>query len=121
MPVALGFGVPASAGFPTRFDSGSLLMPLSAGCVAQVDLRIDLFLKTSRLCPRRAVAQQLCDAGFVLINGKPAKSAHVVKHDDEISIRRGDRQLTVRVTSVPAARQVSREGAREMYQVVSDI
>jgi ribosomal 50S subunit-recycling heat shock protein len=84
-------------------------------------LRIDLFLKTSRICLRRAIAQQLCDAGFVLINGKPAKSAHVVKPDDEISIRRGDHEMILRVTNVPTTRQISRHDAREMYRVTSEI
>src|SRR5882762_8503087 len=41
-------------------------------------VRLDVFLKLSRLCPRRTLAQELCDAGFVLLNGRPAKSAHAV-------------------------------------------
>jgi len=84
-------------------------------------LRIDLFLKTSRLCPRRAVAQQLCDAGFVLINGRPAKPSHVVKPNDEISIRRGDHEMILQVTNVPIKRQVSRGEAHEMYRIVREL
>jgi len=83
-------------------------------------VRLDVFLKVSRLCPRRAAAQQLCDAGFVLLNGRPAKSAHAVKAGDEISIRRPDREVTARVLRVPTARSVSRREVRQLVEVVND-
>ena len=83
-------------------------------------MRLDVFLKTSRLCPRRTVAQHLCDAGLVLLNGRPAKSAHVVKAGDEIDLRRRDRLLVVRVALVPSSANVSRADARRMYDVLRD-
>jgi len=83
-------------------------------------MRLDLFLKLSRLCPRRTVAQQLCDAGFVLLNSRPAKSAHVVKQGDEITVRRRDRETTVRVLSVPASRNVSKRDANSLVELVSE-
>lgn len=83
-------------------------------------MRLDLFLKLSRLCPRRTIAQQLCDAGFVLLNGRPAKSAHAVKAGDEITIRRPGRELAVRVLSVPAVANVSRKDSSQMIEVVSE-
>ena len=83
-------------------------------------MRLDLFLKLSRLCPRRTVAQQLCDAGFVLLNSRPAKPAHIVKPNDEIVVRRRDRETTVRVLSVPAARNVSRREADGLVEVLSE-
>ena len=83
-------------------------------------MRLDLFLKLSRLCPRRTVAQQLCDAGFVLLNSRPAKPAHIVKPGDDIVIRRRDRETTVRVLSVPSARNVSRRDANSLVEVVSE-
>ena len=83
-------------------------------------MRLDTFLKISRLCPRRAVAQQLCDAGFVLLNGRRAKSAHVVKIGDEIILRRRDRETTVRVVNVPASPNVSRRDARRLIEVVGE-
>jgi ribosomal 50S subunit-recycling heat shock protein len=83
-------------------------------------MRLDLFLKLSRLCPRRTVAQQLCDAGFVLLNGRPAKSAHVVKRGDKITVRRRDRATTVRVLSVPAGRNVSKQDANSLVEFVSE-
>ncbi|HEX3144501.1 MAG TPA: S4 domain-containing protein [Pyrinomonadaceae bacterium] len=83
-------------------------------------MRLDLFLKLSRLCPRRSIAQQLCDAGFVLLNGRAAKSAHAVKENDLITVRHRHRETTVRVTSVPAGRNVSRQAANEMIHVIAE-
>jgi ribosomal 50S subunit-recycling heat shock protein len=83
-------------------------------------MRLDIFLKASRLCQRRTVAQKLCDAGFVLINAKPAKSAHTVKPGDEITIRRRDRIVKVRVLSLPAARQTSRKDAIALVELLSE-
>jgi len=83
-------------------------------------MRLDLFLKASRLCQRRTIAQKLCDAGLVLVNAKPAKSAHTVKPGDEITIRRRDRVATVRVLSLPAARQTSRKDASDLVELLSE-
>jgi ribosomal 50S subunit-recycling heat shock protein len=83
-------------------------------------VRLDVFLKLSRLCPRRTLAQELCDAGFVLLNGRPAKSAHSVKAGDEISIRRRDRQIIARVLKAPATRNVSRSDAGQLVEIVSE-
>jgi ribosomal 50S subunit-recycling heat shock protein len=83
-------------------------------------MRLDLFLKASRLCPRRSVAQKLCDAGLVSINGAPAKSAHSVKAGDEISLRRNDNTTLLRVLAVPQGRQISRTEAGSLYETLSD-
>jgi ribosomal 50S subunit-recycling heat shock protein len=83
-------------------------------------MRLDLFLKASRLCQRRTIAQKLCEAGLVLINAKPAKSAHTVKPGDEITIRRRDRIARVRVLSLPAARQTSRKDATALIELLSE-
>ena len=83
-------------------------------------MRLDLFLKASRLCQRRAVAQKLCEAGLVLINAKTAKSAHTVKPGDEVTIRRRDRVSRVRVLAVPTARQTSRKDASELFELLSE-
>jgi ribosomal 50S subunit-recycling heat shock protein len=83
-------------------------------------VRLDLFLKASRLSGRRSLAQKLCDAGRVSINGKPAKSAHMVKAGDEILIRRHNKLTTVRVLSVPTARQTSRKDAGSLFEVISE-
>ena len=60
-------------------------------------MRLDLYLKLSRLVPRRTLAQQMCEAGAVRLNGSPAKSAREVRVGDEIAIRQGGRVTTVRV------------------------
>jgi ribosomal 50S subunit-recycling heat shock protein len=83
-------------------------------------MRLDLFLKLSRLCPRRSIAQQLCDAGFVLLNGRAAKSAHAVKPNDTIQVRHRHRETTVRVLSVPAARNISRREAGSIIELVAE-
>lgn len=83
-------------------------------------MRLDLFLKSSRLCPRRTVAQELCDAGLVLLNGRTAKSAHSVKTGDEITIRRRDRETTVRILIAPVTSNVSRRDASQLVEVVSE-
>jgi len=83
-------------------------------------MRLDLFLKASRICPRRTVAQKLCDAGVVSLNGVPAKSAHSVKPGDEITIRGRDKVSTLRVTAVPTERQTQKKDAGGLYEVVSE-
>ena len=83
-------------------------------------MRLDLFLKASRLCQRRTVAQKLCEAGIVLVNSQPAKSAHTVKPGDEITIRRRDRITRVRILSLPATRQTSRKDASELVELLSE-
>lgn len=83
-------------------------------------MRIDLFLKASCLCLRRAVAQELCDAGAVSVNGAVAKSSRPVKAGDEITLRRRQRETILRVLSVPTTKQVSRQDASSLYEVLSD-
>lgn len=82
-------------------------------------VRLDLFLKITRLSPRRTLAQQLCGAGFVLLNGRPAKPAHLVKIGDEISIRRRDHEIGVRVLEVPGTCNLSRPDSSRLVEVVS--
>jgi ribosomal 50S subunit-recycling heat shock protein len=84
-------------------------------------MRLDLFLKSSRLCLRRTVAQQLCDAGLVLVNGKVAKPATTVKAGDELSLRRRDLITTVRILELPSTRQTSRSGATSLYEITGEI
>ena len=82
-------------------------------------MRLDLFLKLSRLCPRRTVAQKLCDAGIVLLNGRVAKSAHDVNAGDEIIIRKANEEIVARVLNVPTSRNVSRRDANSLIEIVS--
>ena len=82
-------------------------------------MRLDLFLKLSRLCPRRTVAQKLCDAGFVLLNERPAKSGHPVKTGDKITIRSRNIEIIARVLKVAATRNVSRTEAGQLLEIIS--
>ena len=84
-------------------------------------MRLDQFLKASRLVLRRTVAQELCEAGAVLVNNLPARSARTMRVGDEIQLRRGKRLLTVRVVAVPVTRQTSRSEAADLYEVLSDV
>lgn len=84
-------------------------------------MRLDTFLKVSRLCPRRTLAQELCDAGFVLLNGRVAKSAHQVKALEEITLRRRDRVIKLRVLRVPETSQISRKDATSIYLILSEV
>lgn len=83
-------------------------------------MRLDLFLKASRLCPRRAVAQELCEAGAVEVNGLASKSSRDVKAGEEITLRRRHRVTVVRILSVPTTKQVARHEASSLYEIISD-
>ena len=63
-------------------------------------MRLDKFLKVSRLLKRRTVANEACDNGLVTVNGKPARASYEVKEGDQISLRFGVRTITVEVLSV---------------------
>ena len=63
-------------------------------------MRLDKYLKGSRLITRRTVANEACDNGLVTVNGKPARASYDVKVGDQISLRFGQRTLCVEVVSV---------------------
>jgi ribosomal 50S subunit-recycling heat shock protein len=84
-------------------------------------MRLDQYLRASRLVLRRTVAQELCEAGAVLVNGAAARSSRTVREGDELTIRRRERALTVRVRSLPQTKQVSRADASDLYEVITDI
>lgn len=83
-------------------------------------MRLDLFLKASRLVLRRTLAQEMCEAGAVLVNGIPAKSSRSVNIGDEITLRRPNRLIQVSVLAVPVSRQTSRSEALTLYKIMSD-
>ena len=63
-------------------------------------MRLDKYLKVSRLIKRRTVANEACDNGLVTVNDKPARASYEVKEGDRISLRFGVRTITVEVLSV---------------------
>lgn len=83
-------------------------------------MRLDVYLKLSRLITRRSLAREFCDAGRVTVNGAVSKSSKEVKAGDEIAIRRANRLTKVRVVSVPSKKQVSKEESVTLFSVISD-
>jgi ribosomal 50S subunit-recycling heat shock protein len=84
-------------------------------------MRLDQFLRASRLVLRRKIAQELCELGAVTVNGACARASREVRAGDEISLRRRDEQLLrVRVVAVPDNRQTSRQQAATLYEILSD-
>ena len=81
-------------------------------------MRLDVYLKLSRLVPRRTQAQQMCEAGAVRVNGAQAKSARDVRVGDELAIRQRGRITTVRVLDVPE-KPPSKAQAPSLYETVS--
>jgi ribosomal 50S subunit-recycling heat shock protein len=81
-------------------------------------MRLDVFLKLSRLETRRTLAQQMCEAGAIHINGAKAKSAREVRTGDLIVLRRRGRLTTVRVTDIPD-KPPSKAQASTMYETIS--
>ena len=79
-------------------------------------MRLDKYLKVSRLIKRRTVANEACDAGRVSVNHKVAKASKEVKPGDIISIRFGDRFQSVEVLSVTET--VRKEEAKEMFRII---
>ena len=63
-------------------------------------MRLDKFLKVSRVIKRRTVANDACDAGHISVNGKVAKASYDVKEGDEVTVSFGQRQLVFRVLNV---------------------
>lgn len=81
-------------------------------------MRIDKYLKVSRLIKRRTVANEVADAGRIMVNGKAAKASYAVKVGDVIEITFGNRPVKVKVLSTDAP--MGKDVAREMYQVIEE-
>lgn len=77
-------------------------------------MRLDKYLKVSRLIKRRTVANEACDAGRVLINDKPAKASVNVKVGDVITIQFGNKETKVRVLTIQES--IRKEDAENMYE-----
>ena len=81
-------------------------------------MRIDKYLKVSRLIKRRTLANEVADAGRISVNGRPVKASYSVKIGDEIEIAFGPRPVRVRVVSLDAPS--GKDVAREMYTVLEE-
>ena len=79
-------------------------------------MRLDKYLKVSRVIKRRTHANEVADAGRVLVNGKPAKASYTVKIGDIIEVTFGNRPVKIRVLS--DVEQKGKDVAREMFEVI---
>ena len=79
-------------------------------------MRLDKYLKVSRLIKRRTVANEACDAGRVQINGRPAKASAQVNVGDVIEIAFGNRSVKAEILSI--AETVRKEEAQEMFRYI---
>ena len=81
-------------------------------------MRLDKYLKVSRLIKRRTVAKEISDQGRISINGKVAKSSSDVSTNDELEIRFGNKTLTVKVLKI--VETTKKDEAVDMYEIVSE-
>jgi ribosomal 50S subunit-recycling heat shock protein len=79
-------------------------------------MRLDKFLKVSRLLKRRTAAHDACEKGRIFVNGKGAKPSHALKIGDEVCIGFGENKLTVKILSL--SEHAKKEEAALMYQTV---
>ena len=79
-------------------------------------MRLDKFLKVSRIIKRRTVANEACDAGRVMVNGKVAKASQTVKSGDVLEIMFGTR--TVKAEILDVKETVKKEEAKELFRYI---
>jgi ribosomal 50S subunit-recycling heat shock protein len=81
-------------------------------------VRLDLFLKTSRLVKRRTVARELCETGRVLVGGQEAKPAKEVKPGDRLTIKHPSRTVVLEILELPRA--AKKAAVEQFYRIVSE-
>lgn len=79
-------------------------------------MRLDKYLKVTRLIKRRTIANEACDAGKILINGVASKASYIIKVNDIIDINMGTRGLKVKVLSVNE--YATKDNASDNYQII---
>ena len=79
-------------------------------------MRLDKFLKVSRIIKRRTVAKEACEKGLVQINGKTAKSSSEVKIGDELTLTFGEKVIRCRITDI--RENVLKDDAKDLYEVI---
>jgi len=81
-----------------------------------MDMRLDKYLKVTRLIKRRTVANEACDAGRVQINGRPAKASAEVKTGDQLTIQFGNKDVSVEVLDVQET--IHKEDASQLFRYI---
>ena len=79
-------------------------------------MRLDKYLKVSRIIKRRTIANELCDAGHVSINGKVQRASYDVKENDIIEIKMGSNTIKAQVVTV--SEYATKDNAKDMYKVL---
>ncbi len=79
-------------------------------------MRLDKFLKVSRIIKRRTIANEACDQGRVTVNGKPAKASYDVKVGDVLELRFGEKTMRAEVARI--SEHVGKDEACELYKVL---
>jgi len=82
-------------------------------------MRLDQFLKQSRLIKQRSMAKQACDGGRISLTGRTARAGTEVRVGDEIILNLRDRFLRVRILEVPSG-NVSKDRSRTLYEVLEE-
>jgi len=82
-------------------------------------MRLDLFLKWSRVILRRTLAKQVCDAGRVTVNGTESRAGRDIQVDDTVEIDFPRRRMKFRIRRIPP-KAPGKEGAREMLELLED-
>ncbi|WP_418791340.1 RNA-binding S4 domain-containing protein [Phosphitispora sp. TUW77] len=81
-------------------------------------MRLDKFLKVSRIIKRRTIAKEVCDSGRVTINSRPAKAGAEVKAGDVLELDFGSKRIKVEVIDTPAA--VRADQAKDLYRTIEE-
>lgn len=84
-------------------------------------MRLDKWLKVSRVIKRRTIANEACDKEKIKINGRVAKASVEVKSGDKLEISLGNRITTIEIIAVPEKGNVTTNEARELYKIISEI
>lgn len=82
-------------------------------------MRLDKYLKVSRIIKRRTIAKEVADKGRIKVNGILAKSSTDLKNDDQVEIRFGNKLLTIKVLEMKDS--TKKEDALKMYDIISEI
>ena len=104
-----GFSIIGAKGF--RQNESAL-----QGVMERENMRLDKYLKVSRIIKRRTVANEACDSGRVMLNDKVARASAEVKAGDVIEIAFGNKSVKVRVTSVQET--IRKEDTKEMFEYI---
>ena len=102
-----GFSIIGAKGF-RQYESAL------QGAMERKNMRLDKYLKVSRIIKRRTVANEACDSGRVMLNDKVARASAEVKVGDVIEIAFGNKSVKVRITSVQET--IRKEDAKEMFE-----